>query len=175
MTFQATATRIWKRLTPQERLAAATHFWQSPPEETTPGALSAIVQVRRMRPQVVRTLPPETRARYLASILEPGETVAASLLIALHLGERRALLSAFLDALELPHENGLLKEEAFETRPTIEKAREAVKTLAAAFPPHELETYLNTLYLQDPDHWQVLAESSQWLPRIEDRPQSPVQ
>jgi hypothetical protein len=167
MPFQATATRIWKRLMPSERIAAATRFWETPPEETAPGALAAIVQARHMRPQAARALSPENKIRYLASVLEPGEGVAASLLVALHLVDRRAMLIAFLDTLALPHEDGLLKEEAFAKRPSVDQAREAVKKLAASFPPREIEIYLNTLFLQDPDHWQSLAESSQWLPAQE--------
>jgi hypothetical protein len=169
MPFQSTATRIWKRLTPHERLAAATRFWEAPPEDVLASALSAIVKARKLRPQVARVLPADARARYLGSILGPGESVAASLLVSLHLGERRPLLVAFLDALALPHEDGVLKEEAFSSRPTVEQARDAVKKLVETFPPREIETYLNTLWLQDPEHWQALEQCQEWIPRPEDQ------
>src|SRR6185436_12281280 len=111
MPFEKTATRLWKRLTREERLTAASAFWHEPPQEVAGSALAAIVKARHLRPQVARALDEEEKARSLASVLDPGETVASALLVALHLGERRPILAAFLDAAGLPHENGVLKEE----------------------------------------------------------------
>jgi hypothetical protein len=34
----------------------------------------------------------------------------------------------------------------------------------ASFPPGEVRTYLNTLWLQDPDRWATLEEADDWLP-----------
>lgn len=159
MSFESSATRLWKRLTREERLAAATAFWEETPPELVGSALGAIVSARHLRPQVARTMSPEARAQALAGILEPGETVAASLLVALHLAARRPMLSAFLDALGLPHENGVLKDEAEGGKPpTVETIREAARRLLASFPNAEVAIYLNTLWLQDPDRWAALAE-----------------
>ena len=112
MTLHATATRIWKHLPPEERLAATNAFFKETPPELAGIALGVLVKARHMRPQAARKLPAEAQARILASVLDPGEPLAQGLLVALHLAERRPLLSAFLDALGLPHEGGLLKEEA---------------------------------------------------------------
>jgi hypothetical protein len=162
--LEPTATRLWKRLDRQERLAAATLFWREPSEEVVGAALSAVIKARRLRPQVARSLPPEERARALAGILDPGESVAAALLVALHLGERRALLATFLDAAGLPHDEGILRDEDGGAPPLSEAAaREGVRALAAAHPREQVETYLNTLWLQDPDRWRVLERSGDWL------------
>ena len=155
MSFHRTAQRLWRSLTPEERLDAATHFWRDPPAEIVGTALDAIAKARHMRPQAARALAPEAQARILATILDPGETVAAALLVSLHLGIRRPLLAAFLDALDLPHEDGLLKENGEAPPLGEEAAREALSALVA-FPPLEVATYLNTLWLQDPERWQVL-------------------
>lgn len=165
MALETTATRIWKRLTPPEKLAASTEFWREPPVELLGGALSAIVKARRLRPQVARSLPAEEKARALAGILDPGEAVASSLLVALHLGSRRPLLQTFLDAVGLVHEDGILKEEADQVSPLVAEAaaRAGVEALSRAFPRHEVETYLNTLWHQDPDRWAVLEKSPEWL------------
>ena len=98
MRFEPTAARLWKRLGREERNAAASSFWKETPPEVTGMALAALVKARHMRPQVARSLPPEEQARALASVLDVGEPVASSLLVALHLGERRAMLATFLDA-----------------------------------------------------------------------------
>ena len=162
MTFEKTATRIWKRLSPEERLAAATRLWERPPEEVVAGALGAIVTARHLRPQVARSLPPDARARALAAILDPGEAVAASLLVALHLGERRPMLVTFLDAAGLPHDDGILKDDGVPPAPIGEKAaRAGIRGLAAAFPPQHVQTYLNTLWLQDPERWGALEKAAE--------------
>jgi hypothetical protein len=162
--FQTNATRLWKRLGPHERLDAATQFWKEPPAEAAAGALAAIVRVRRMRPQAARALSPEQKASALAQLFDPGETVASALVVCLHLGARRPMLSAFLDLLGIPHEDGVLKEEAAQVpAPDEERARTAVKGLAERFPANEIETYLNALWLQDENHWRALVVASECL------------
>jgi len=166
LTFVNSETRLWKRLTPAERAQAATQFFEDPTPETAASAIMAIAKARRMRPQAARTLPTEQRARALAQILDPGELVAGALIVALHLGARRALLAAFLDLLQLPHEDGLLKDEAANLpAPTGEQAEKAVAELVGRFPPNEVETYLNALWLQDPEHWAALEQSAEWISR----------
>lgn len=158
MPFQTTATRIWKRLDPATRLAAATQFWSEPPAEAAGAAMGAIAGARKMRPQAVRGMSAEAKAKALATVLDPGESVAASLLVALHLGHRRAMLAAFLDALGMPHEDGLLKEDApAAPPPSVEQVRSAAEGLVARFPMGDVEVYLNTLLVQDPDHWQSVS------------------
>jgi hypothetical protein len=157
--FEPTAARIWKRLGREERQAAASSFWKDTPPEVTGMALAALVKARHMRPQVARSLPPEEQARALASVLDVGEPVASSLLVALHLGERRPMLATFLDAAGLPHENGLLKDEAEEGPVAADAASKGVVALrAAGHTPEQVRTYLNTLWLQDPDRWKALED-----------------
>jgi hypothetical protein len=157
MSFHPTATRLWKHLTAEERLAAATAFFADTPPELAGSAIGALAQARHMRPQAARALGAEVQARILSTVHDPGEPLAQGLLVALHLGQRRSLLAAFLDALGLPHEDGVLKEEDDAVAPRVEEeqARAAVAALAS-FPPAQVETYLNTLWLQDPDRWGAL-------------------
>ena len=159
MTFDETATRLWKGLPREERLLGAGAFFREPSAELYASALGVLVKARHMRPQAARALDPDAQARILATVLDPGESLAQGLLVSLHFGERRAMLGAFLDALALPHEDGILTEEA-ESAPaaSAESARRAVKALAS-FPPEQVQTYLNTLWLQDPERWVALPES----------------
>jgi hypothetical protein len=128
-------------------------------------ALAAIVKVRHLRPQVARSLPAETKTQALASVLDTGEGLASSLLVALHLAERRPVLVTFLDGAGLAHEEGLLKDDERPVPPPLgeDAARAGVRALAAAFPPAQVETYLNTLWLQDPERWAVLTKAPEWL------------
>jgi len=163
-TLHPTATRLWKHLRPEERLAAASAFFRETPAELAGIALGVLAKARHMRPQAARRLPPDAQARVLATVLEPGEPLAQGLLVSLHLGERRPLLAAFLDALGLPHEDGIMKEEADASPPVSEDgARTAIAALAA-YPREQVLTYVNTLWLQDPERWQALARAPEWLP-----------
>jgi hypothetical protein len=162
--FVTTGNRLWKRLTPAERLEASTYFWQEPGAELEVTAIVTLARARNMRAQTTRGLTVEQKVKALAQVLDPGETLAGGLVVALHLGARRALLAAFLDLLKIPNEEGLLKEEAASLPPpTADEARAAVVELAGRFPVHEVEVYLNALWLQDPERWGVLEASSEWL------------
>jgi hypothetical protein len=155
MAFHPTATRLWKHLPQEERRAAATAFFAEPPPELAGTAIGALVKARHLRPQAARALAPDAQARILATVLDPGEPLAQGLLVSLHLGERRPILSTFLDALSLPHEDGVLKEEGEAPPVSPEQARAGVAALAS-FPAGQVRTYLNTLWLQDPDRWAAL-------------------
>lgn len=159
MQFHETSSRLWKSLPREERLLAAHAFFQEPSPDLYGSALGALAQARNMRPQAARALDPEAQARILATVLDPGESLAQGLLVALHLAERRTLLAAFLDALELPHEDGILTDEADAApAPTAEAAGAAVEALGE-FPAEQVRAYLNTLWLQDPERWATLPES----------------
>jgi hypothetical protein len=155
MPFHPTTARLWKHLAAEDRLAAARAFCAEPPPEVAGMALSAIVTARHMRPQAARRLPLDAQARILSTVLDPGESLAAALLVSLHLAHRRELLSAFLDALGLPHENGILKDEGVTAPVDAAAAQKGVAALTA-FPRAEVEAYLNTLWLQDPERWDAL-------------------
>ena len=154
--FEKTATRLWKQLSREDRLAAAQYFWHEPHAEVMGAALASIAKARHLRPQVARSLSEEDKARATSVLLEPGETVAASLLVALHLGQRRPMLGTFLDAVGLPHENGLLKDAGDDVTITESAAEAGVQRLRAAHPEEHVRLYLNTLWLQDPERWRML-------------------
>jgi hypothetical protein len=161
---ESNATRLWKKLSREERLAAARHFFDQPPAELLGQALAALVKARHLRPQVARSMPPDEQARALAAVGDPGEAVAGGLVVALHIAERRELLKTFLDAAGLPHEDGLLKDDDAGEEPLAEDAgRKGVEALARSFPKEQVEVYLNALWLQDPDRWRVLERSDEWL------------
>ena len=157
--METSAVRLWKRLGREDRLAATTTFFREPPSEVLGSAIAAIVTARHLRPQVARSMSAEEQARALASVLDPGEPLAASLLVALHIGDRRPMLATFLDAAGVPHEDGLLKDDAPPVPLGEEAARAGVKALLATYPPEQVQTYLNTLWLQDPDRWGALREA----------------
>jgi hypothetical protein len=158
MPFEPNALRLWKTLTRDEREHAARAFWERPPEEVAATAAHEIVKLLKMRPQAFHKVSPESRVRALAGLANPPETVAEALLVALHLEARRPLLVAFLDALAIPHEEGLIAEEVEIETVTATRAREALVALRPAHPAAAIRVYWNALWLQDRERWAGLAE-----------------
>lgn len=155
MEFERTASRLWRHLPRPERLEASAAFWKEPPQEALAEALAGIVKTRRLRPQVARSLSEAAKAEALATILDPGEAVAAALIVALHLKSRRPLLVAFLNAVGIPNENGLIQDAEPTDPPSEEKVRAGLEALKD-FPPEHVALYLNVLLMQDPDRWGML-------------------
>jgi hypothetical protein len=160
--FENSAARVWRQLPLEDRLEASEAFWAEPPNEALGGALVAIVRARHIRPQAARALTDVAKKEALATILDPGEPVAASLLVALHLRKRRDLLVAFLDAVQISHENGLIQETEPSEPASIERVRAGIAALKA-FPAHKAGVYLNVLWLQDPEKWSMLPGLAETL------------
>jgi hypothetical protein len=157
MAFEPTSARLWKRIPADERLLAAQSLIAEQAVETLGPAVFAIAQARKMRPQSARVMPQDQQAKALASIASPGEAVASSLLVALHIGHRRPLLGAFLDACGIPHEDGILTEAADSVAITAEMVKAGAEKITGQFPKEQVEVYLNTLFLQDRERWGVLS------------------
>jgi len=161
LNFQAlTAARLWRSLEPEERVLAArayfAHAWTDPSARRE-GEL-AIARALRFREEAVRKLSLDKRAGYLAKAVQPADSLAGSLLLAFHLEERRALLAAFLDALEIPHDNGMIAEDHALQAPGKEALVRATEALDARFPAREVDVYLASLLALDPGSWEGLGD-----------------
>jgi hypothetical protein len=152
-------SQLWASLEPEVRLAAArslyAHDWGEAP--TRREADFAIMQGMRFRESAVRQLPVDRRAQYVARSIRPTDSLAGSMLLALHLEQRREMLSAFLDALKIPHADGLIDEDHDMKPPSPASLQKAAKALSERFPGDEVELYLATLYVLDRDTWAGLA------------------
>ncbi|HEX6853259.1 MAG TPA: hypothetical protein VF139_17820 [Candidatus Polarisedimenticolaceae bacterium] len=151
--------RLWSALDPDARLLAArslyAHDWGQAP--TKREADLTIATAMRFRDAMVRQLPVDKRAAYLAKIGSPTENLASSLLLALHLEQRRPILAAFLDALGVPHADGLIAEDHELKAPEAPALAKAVAALSKGFDAAEVDLYLATLLALDPDTWGGLA------------------
>ena len=145
--------RLWRTLPPESKVAAATAFWsddQARLEQTEGVAL--IARQIKFRPKSVITLPVEKKAKYLASMPQVSDLLAARLLVAYHLQHQRPMMGRFLDLLGIPHEQGLINDDA-PPAPEPEKLDEAAKALANEFPKEDVSRYFWTLLWQDPETW----------------------
>jgi hypothetical protein len=142
---------------PDVRKAAALAFWrddQAANEQMQ--AVFLIAQQKKFRPKSVVGLDEDRKARHLASFPSLPEAIAGRALIAYHLAEQRPMMGAFLDALGIAHENGLINEE--NVTPDDAKVAPAAAAIAAQFPAEQVSLYLNTLLCQDPETWKALAD-----------------
>jgi hypothetical protein len=151
-----TPSRLWKQMTLDQRIRAARAFWEDP--EATDDQVQAaflIAQQKKFRPKTVIGLDVDRKARHLATLGGLPDAMAARALIVYHLAEQRPMMGAFLDALGIKHEQGLIEEEA--VKPDADKIGPAAALLAQQFPADDVRIYLSTLLSQDPETWGGLA------------------
>ena len=150
-----TPSRLWKRMTGEQRLRAAAALWRDA-EATSDQMQAALLIAKQMkfRPKTVIGLDPDRKARYLAVVSDLPEALAAQMLVVYHLAEQRPMMGAFLDALGIAHENGLIQDD--NVRPDKAKVGPAATAIANEYPVADVSIYLNTLLWQDPASWGVL-------------------
>ena len=150
-----TPARLWRKMTPGQRLKAAHAFWLD--DEATNDQIQAVMlisQQKKFRPKSVVGLDIDRKSKHLASLVNLPEAVAARVLIGYHLAEQRAMMGQFLDALGIVHVEGLIKDD--EVKPDVAKIQGAVSAIADKFPAEDVSLYLNTLFCQDPETWGAL-------------------
>jgi hypothetical protein len=150
-------SRLWKRMSPERRVAAAELFWadeQSTEQQVE--AVAALAAHMKFRAKSVVALPIERKAKYLATLPAVSDTVAARALVNYHLERQRPMMGAFLDSLGIAHQDGLISEENV-TKPDPEKLKAAADELSSKYPQEDVSLYFSTLVSQDPDTWGALA------------------
>ena len=131
-----TPARLWKGMTSEQRLKAARAFWATEEDEAADAQFQAvfhIAQQKKFRAKSVFALDDERRAKHLASLHSVPEMVAARALITYHLAEQRPMMGAFLDALGIAHENGVIQED--DVKPDAAKIGPACRPDREGFRP----------------------------------------
>src|SRR5262245_2116068 len=154
----ADSLTVWKQMGDARRASAAMAFDSDTSlKDFHRAAETFIGRAKNFRPQFVRKLPVEKRAQYLAHLpLTPD--LASQLIVSYHFAHQRPMMAAFLDALHVANENGLIKEDVEMSAPSETDLETAVKTLRSQFPPEDVDIYLLTLQAQNPEVWGGLAK-----------------
>ena len=142
-------TRMWKRLSAERRIKAAEVFWSD--EQSTEQQIEAVAAIAthmKFRTKSVIGLPAMT------------DTIAARSLVAYHLEHQRPMMGAFLDALGIGHEDGLISEDNVNV-PEADKVHAAAADLGTKYPADDVSLYFSTLVSQDPETWKALIELPQ--------------
>jgi hypothetical protein len=141
----------------ERRRQAAEAFWRGENDANEQAeAINAIAKHLKFRPRSAAVLPVAKKIQYLLALPVVPEIVASRLLVSYHFEQQRPMMAAFLDALGVSHDNGMIAEDAVIPNEP-DKIRAAAKALADSFPAEDTALYLSTLWWQDPV-WAVLAE-----------------
>ncbi|MEZ5316740.1 MAG: hypothetical protein R2752_05010 [Vicinamibacterales bacterium] len=147
---------IWKDLPVETRARVAEAFWrdEESPDIQMQQVEAALAIARRMnfRPKSVAGLSIERRAKVLAQIRDVSDAIATRALISYHFADQRPLMGAFLDALGIAHENGLIQAEQVDP-PPADRIRKAIAAVQETFPPADVTLYVRTLAALDGDTW----------------------
>ena len=148
-------------MTAERRQLAAQAFWadeQSTEQQVE--AISAIASHMKFRIKSVVSLPLERKVKYLLGLPVMTDSIAARSLVAYHLEHQRPMMGAFLDALGIAHEDGLISEDNA-TVPDADKVKASASELAEKYPADDVWLYFSTLVSQDPETWSALVDLPQ--------------
>ena len=148
---------IWKtQFTDDLRAQAAEAFFNDATlKDFHRAAETFIARQKNFRPAFIKKLPLAKRAFYLAHMpLSPDLT--SQLLVSYHFAHQRPLMAAFLNALNIPNDNGLITGEGEVPTPDAAAITAAVETVRPNFPPDDVNRYFATLYSQNPETWKDL-------------------
>ena len=158
-------SQLWKQLNADKKRQAADAFWHDEHAANEQAeAVNLIAQRIKFRLKSVIALPVEKKTQYLLSVPAVSEMIAARMLVAYHLRHQRAMMGAFLDALGIKHEEGIIAEEEV-APPTADALTQAARTIASSYPAEDVSLYLSTLVWQDHDTWGALADLPETKPR----------
>lgn len=153
-------SKLWKRMPAERRLAASELFWadeQSAEQQIE--AIAAIATHMKFRTKTLLSLSADKKSKYLSTLPNISDSIAARALVNYHLEHQRPMMGAFLDSLGITHEEGLINEENT-VKPDEEKLRAAAAELATKYAADDVSLYFSTLVSQDPDTWGALAEAA---------------
>lgn len=150
-----TVRKLWKALTAEERTLSVTaaladdeNGWV---KATTRSSIAAAL---KFRPQTVGTWPKTKLVSEAARLPLDDVQLLSAYIVDLHLGHRRAMMGAFLDALGIPNDEGRIDSENVEVAVQEEaKISAAADALTKRWPEDEVVTYFLTLLLQDAEVW----------------------
>src|SRR6476469_3365497 len=126
-----TVRKLWKALTAEERTAAITASLADDENgwvKTTTRA--GVAKALKFRPQTVATWPREKLVHEAARLPLDDVQLLSAFLVDLHLGTRRPMMGAFLDALGIANEDGRIDSDTTEVPPQdAAKVRKAADAL----------------------------------------------
>jgi hypothetical protein len=129
--------------------------------------LAAIADARKLRPVFMERQPrPQRYAAMLATLSRPAlDMVASNLIRAWLLKKHKQMLVDFLDALGIPHQDGVVEQ----LPPAMDdaKVRAAVEALLTKHPPEAIAVYLHAFNEMNEVEWPTLKTMLDSDPRLQ--------
>lgn len=149
---------LWKQLDEARRIQAAEALYADANlKDFSTAADAYIARSKNFRPQFVKKLPAEKRAHYVAQMPISPE-LAAQLFVSYHFAHQRPMMTAFLNSLGVPNDQGLIKDDAEVSPPTSEAITRAGQELLGKFAKEDVEIYFSTLVSQNQEAWSGLNQ-----------------
>jgi hypothetical protein len=129
--------------------------------------LGAVAEARKLRPVFLERQPrPQRHAAMLATLARPAlELVAGNLIRAWLLKKHKQMLADFLDALGIPHQDGVVED--LPSAMDEAKIRAAVDALLAKYPPEVVAVYLHAFSEMNTVGWPHLKTMLESDPRLQ--------
>jgi hypothetical protein len=129
--------------------------------------LGAVAEARKLRPVFLERQPrPQRHATMLATLARPAlDLVAGNVLRAWLLKKHKQMLADFLDALGIPHQDGVVED----LPPAMDdaKVRAAVDALLGKYPPEVVAVYLHAFSEMNSVGWPQLKAMIESDPRLQ--------
>jgi len=147
---------IWDLMEDDEKRSAAEALWKDADRDVRSAIEISLAKEMKFRTNSLRKVPvSKLISRLLLMAPKMPESMLFQFLFYLHMSERRPLMIEFLDAVGLPHEEGVLDLPDDADPPNSTKVEEAARALLKAH-EHEALIYLSTLIVADPLLWKAL-------------------
>jgi hypothetical protein len=129
--------------------------------------LGAVAEARKLRPVFLERQPrPQRHAAMLATLTRPAlDLVAGNLLRIWLLKKHKQMLIDFLDALGIPHQEGVVDE--LPSAMDEAKIRAAVDALLGKYPPEVVAVYLHAFSEMNTVGWPHLKTMLESDPRLQ--------
>lgn len=151
-----TAHELLGFMSPSLALEILTHTYEND-KPIYRATLSAVAEARKLRPVYFERQPkPQRHAVMLATLARPAlDAVTNGLIRAWLLKKHKAMLTDFLDALAVKHEDGVVEE----LPPAMDdaKLKSAVEALLAKYPPETVAVYLHAFNEMNEQEWPNLT------------------
>ena len=130
-------------------------------------ALTAVAEARKLRPAFLERQPRAQRHQEMVAMFgRPRlELVAANLIRDWLMKKQKAMLTDFLDALAIAHQDGAVED--LPATMDDEKLRAAVEKLLSKYPPEEVSVYLNAFFSMNQVRWPNLETMLKDEPRLQ--------
>ena len=160
------AHELFGFMSPQLAAEILEYAYQSE-KELYKATLAAVAQARRVRPVFLERQPrAERHVTMLSTLTRPAlEPAAGGLLRGWLLKKHTALLADFLDALGVPHKDGVI--EALPETMDDATLHAAVEKVLAKHPPEVVAVYLHAFYEMNETRWQNMKTLLETDPRLQ--------